>query len=311
VAVGEGYNSIRGLIFTSADGITWTEQNSPSYNPLFDVYCKDTQCVAVGSMGTILTSGVLTPVNAACGNDNGKSLLVTPSDLCTLGTASLVTGTGPWSWTCSGAYTGKSASCGASIQKFGLTVTVPVGTGKGDVTADSISDDASPVSIFCPKSSCSAFYNAGRIIRLVATPDPVSFFSSWDGYCVADPCDIEMSGPKYVTANFTRDFFFRIAGSGLYDNFIDNLLLSASSGDEIRMLSTSTTVNSLVLNKPISLTGGWKALHQSLAVDPTILTGTITVEDTDTGIKNTIIRGSISVKSGKLVVEGVTVSPSP
>ncbi|MBR0346643.1 MAG: ExeM/NucH family extracellular endonuclease, partial [Rudaea sp.] len=55
-------------------------------------------------------------VNGACGTDNGQTLTVAPTNLCSAGTASVVTGNGPWSWTCSGSNGGSNASCSASIQ---------------------------------------------------------------------------------------------------------------------------------------------------------------------------------------------------
>jgi hypothetical protein len=52
-------------------------------------------------------------VNGACGVDNGSSLLSTPTNLCSAGIPSAVTGSGPWSWTCDGQSGGTTASCSA------------------------------------------------------------------------------------------------------------------------------------------------------------------------------------------------------
>lgn len=61
------------------------------------------------------TTGTCPPVNGVCGSSNGKTLPLIPSaNLCSAGTASTVIGTGPWSWTCDGLYTGSPASCGAN-----------------------------------------------------------------------------------------------------------------------------------------------------------------------------------------------------
>ncbi|MCK6414687.1 MAG: DUF1566 domain-containing protein [Giesbergeria sp.] len=55
------------------------------------------------------------PVDGACGASHGQTLLATPqTSLCRSGTASAVSGTGPWAWTCSGQYGGTSASCSAA-----------------------------------------------------------------------------------------------------------------------------------------------------------------------------------------------------
>ncbi|HIJ81478.1 MAG TPA: VWA domain-containing protein [Desulfuromonadales bacterium] len=56
-----------------------------------------------------------TPTNAACGTANGTTITAAPTaNLCTSGTASAVTGTGPWYWNCSGSNGGVSTSCSAN-----------------------------------------------------------------------------------------------------------------------------------------------------------------------------------------------------
>jgi prepilin-type N-terminal cleavage/methylation domain-containing protein len=54
-------------------------------------------------------------VNGSCGTSNGSNLNSIPStNLCALGTATAVSGSGPWSWTCAGANTGLTDSCSAN-----------------------------------------------------------------------------------------------------------------------------------------------------------------------------------------------------
>ena len=56
------------------------------------------------------------PVNGTCGSSNNWTFTTAPTaNLCTTGTASAITGTGPWSWTCSGTNGGTAATCSASI----------------------------------------------------------------------------------------------------------------------------------------------------------------------------------------------------
>src|SRR5579872_502909 len=53
-------------------------------------------------------------VSGACGPASGTDLTSQPTtNLCSAGTASAVTGTGPWMWTCGGANGGRTASCQA------------------------------------------------------------------------------------------------------------------------------------------------------------------------------------------------------
>lgn len=55
-------------------------------------------------------------VPGICGSSNGLSLSTAPTvGLCSAGTASAVSGTGPWSWTCAGSGGGSTANCGATL----------------------------------------------------------------------------------------------------------------------------------------------------------------------------------------------------
>jgi hypothetical protein len=87
--------------------------------------------MAQGSFGDVY--GVFMTVESstagACGTANGQSFTSAPSaDLCFAGTASGVTGSGPWSWTCSGVNGGTTANCTAGIIQT-WTVTPSAGTG--------------------------------------------------------------------------------------------------------------------------------------------------------------------------------------
>ena len=58
------------------------------------------------------SAGEPAPVNGACGPANGAISTVAPSaGFCSAGTASAVTGTGPWTWQCTGSNGGTTASC--------------------------------------------------------------------------------------------------------------------------------------------------------------------------------------------------------
>ena len=59
-------------------------------------------------------SGCAAMADGVCGSSNGGAFGTAPnSGLCNAGTASGVSGSGPWNWTCSGINGGKSASCSA------------------------------------------------------------------------------------------------------------------------------------------------------------------------------------------------------
>lgn len=56
----------------------------------------------------------LAPINGACGPSNGTSFTSAPTTgLCSAGTPSAVSGTGPWNWSCAGSNGGTTAQCAA------------------------------------------------------------------------------------------------------------------------------------------------------------------------------------------------------
>lgn len=62
------------------------------------------------------TNGNPQPVDGTCGTANGVAASTAPvAGLCSVGMASAVTGTGPWSWTCAGTNGGATASCSAPL----------------------------------------------------------------------------------------------------------------------------------------------------------------------------------------------------
>ena len=77
---------------------------------------------AAGNLNALITAPVSfgtvpTPVNGVCGLANGTTVTAAPTtNLCTTGTASAVTGSGPFTWTCAGSNGGTTASCAANIQ---------------------------------------------------------------------------------------------------------------------------------------------------------------------------------------------------
>ena len=62
------------------------------------------------------TASIVVGANGHCGSANNTIVATTPTDpsaLCSVGTASAVTGSGPWSWSCAGTNGGSTASCTA------------------------------------------------------------------------------------------------------------------------------------------------------------------------------------------------------
>jgi hypothetical protein len=67
------------------------------------------------------------PINGVCGSANGVAVSAAPTtNLCSAGTASAVTGTGPWDWMCAGSNGGTTNSCDAPLSGSGSGTGVPV-----------------------------------------------------------------------------------------------------------------------------------------------------------------------------------------
>jgi hypothetical protein len=145
---------------------------------------------------SVTTDIASSPTNATCGSANTTTVSTGPTtNLCTTGTASTITGTGPWSWTCSGSNGGTNASCSANIQTFNLTTT-KAGNGVGIVTSV-------PAAISCG-ATCTASYTIGTSVTLTATPTTGSSLISWNGCdsTSTNTCTVTMSAAKSVTAIF-------------------------------------------------------------------------------------------------------------
>ena len=93
------------------------------------------QCVVLDKLAA-------TPVNGACGSANGTTVSAKPTaNLCTAGTASTVSGSGPWAWSCAGSNGGSTASCTHKLASTGSTSS----TSSTGLTGTSGSDPTSGV----------------------------------------------------------------------------------------------------------------------------------------------------------------------
>ena len=67
-------------------------------------------------------------VNGVCGSANGVATTTAPtSGLCVAAGDSPVSGNGPWTWTCLGAYGGTDASCSAPLNNNGVNIPTSIG----------------------------------------------------------------------------------------------------------------------------------------------------------------------------------------
>jgi hypothetical protein len=103
---------------------------------------------------TLTASGGASPVNGACGSANGVAVSTSPTaNLCASGSASGVSGTGPWSWTCAGANGGATAQCAAALAAS------PVNGACGSASGTTVS--TAPTANLCTAGVASAVSGAG------------------------------------------------------------------------------------------------------------------------------------------------------
>lgn len=107
-----------------------------------------------GSAAQCTASLKVTALNGACGSSNGQSLSSKPStNLCTTGTASSVTGNGPWAWDCAGSNGGTTAQCAASLKA------TPVNGTCGASNGESMS--SAPITNLCTAGAASVVSGSG------------------------------------------------------------------------------------------------------------------------------------------------------
>jgi hypothetical protein len=97
-----------------------------------------------------------TAVNGACGSSDGGSDSTAPTaNLCTAGTASTVSGSGPWSWSCAGSSGGSTATCSATEVASAQPVNGACGSSNGG------SDSTAPTANLCTAGTASAVSGSG------------------------------------------------------------------------------------------------------------------------------------------------------
>ena len=302
-------NPVRALVFDPAavtqvqfrvNGGTWLPMESVPGNPhlwqgLWDAsalaegeYTLDVQAttgsgVRTDTVATYVKVPPLPPVNGVCGSSNGGVLTSAPTDnLCSAGTPSAVTGSGPWSWSCSGLYGGTNAGCSALLG-FPLSLTF-AGTGGGTVTSD-------PAGIFC-SGSCSSIFVAGTPVSLLATADSDSVFFDWSEACTGTgDCQLTMNSDKGVTVTFSYVEPVLISGtSPAYYSTLGAAYVAAVNGSIILSREYSFSEN-LDLDRNISVTlkGGYNTSYTSNS-GYTTLHGILTIVNGSLTVENLVIR---------------------
>ena len=93
-------------------------------------------------------------VNGTCGSSNGATVSTKPTaNLCTAGTASTVSGSGPWSWSCTGSNGGSTASCSDKLAS--TTINGTCGSANG------VTVSVKPTANLCITGTASAVSGSG------------------------------------------------------------------------------------------------------------------------------------------------------
>src|SRR5690606_19940993 len=127
-------------------------------------------------------------IDGSCGAAHGGVFTSAPAtDLCATGTAGPVTGSGPWTWTCSGIAGGADASCSADIQTYTLSYSAGAGGSISGTTPQTVAHGASGTPV-------------------TAVPDGGYSFVQWSDGSTANPrTDANVTADLSVAAEFESE----------------------------------------------------------------------------------------------------------
>jgi len=199
-------------------------------------------------------------INGQCGPTNGVATTTTPSSgLCSAGTASTVSGTGPWTWNCIGSRGGSTANCSAPVA---MVVNGACGPANGTPTS------SAPTSGLCSAGTAGTIMGTGpwnwlcngveeyqrellRVARIVGR----STFATRSGYKVATGLMSQGGVPNRTTICATRSPL----GGGRDDTANIQSAIDACPLEQVVQLSAGTFIinsgNVVFINKGVTLRG--------------------------------------------------------
>ena len=185
-----GVCTVNGTIVSGVSVGTCTVNADQSGNATYSAAPEVTQNIAV----------LANPVNGVCGTSNGVTFIAAPTtNFCTSGTATAVSGSGPWNWSCNGSNGGSTASCSAGIQSYTVSF---VSGGNGTLSGTN-----------------SQTVNYGGSATTVTALSAIGFhFVNWtEGALVAGSTSVltvtNVTAAHTFVANFAADPFGGICGS--------------------------------------------------------------------------------------------------
>jgi hypothetical protein len=209
------------------------------------------------------------PVNGACGPaDDGTFDTAPTSGLCSSGTPTTVTGTGPWSWSCLGFNGGIDAQCSAGIKLYTLTVN-KTGSGNGDVTPDSGSFN-------WVGSTGTGSWPYNSPVILTASHDSLSTFGGWSGACLPSglSCTATMTADRDVNIEFVAAPKAKIGNAG-YASLNEAYGAASLTGATTIWTLDTDLAEALIMDKgkEIILMGGYNSYYNARTGIPTTLNG--------------------------------------
>ncbi len=248
---------------------------TPNVTTIYTVTCT-------GTKGLISTANVTVyiaqPVNGVCGSTvNGQTLSSAPSggELCNTGAPTVVSGSGPWTWTCQGASGGTDSPtctannvpqvCPAVVTQGdtnsssnlpidgGIAVMTFTGvTGQIDIQATTVGNPESPgfydyASYFNGKCTASWPRSVGDTITV--TIEGKTETGSYDGDPIGTAADADPGSPYYdfvqcIATDYAQQYlpgYAKCTPSPVSGNAYSPLKVSLSGGDAKMNSSTPTT----------------------------------------------------------------------
>jgi Immunoglobulin domain len=142
---------------------------------------------------SLVPSGGGTVVNGVCGSSNGGTFSSAPTtNLCSAGTASSVTGSGPWNWTCAGSGGGTTASCSAQPQS-------------GSAVAPTITTQ--------PQSQTVTAGSTATFSVVASGTTPLSYQWSKNGAAIAGATSASYTTPATVSTDSGSTFTVKVSNS--------------------------------------------------------------------------------------------------
>jgi len=196
----------------------------------------------------------VTPVNGSCGPSDGATLSTTPTNLCTTGTSTTPTGTGPWYWSCAGTNGGSTASCSAYS---GTTAS----TGGTLITEnfDSVAAPSLPSGWQSSSSSSAAWYtNSGTNHPSGVTAHSSSNLIYFNSYYVTNGNTDNLISPLFSLTNAAggKVSFWMYRDTG-YSNKADLINVYVNTTSSLSGASLLGTVNRSTTLSPTVASAGW------------------------------------------------------